>query len=89
MQPDNDTLICRCEEISEAEIVEAIAKGATSLDDIKRRTRCGMGLCQGKTCNRLTAQLLARETGVPLAEIPPAKKRPPVGGISIEELTNP
>ena len=84
---DNDTIICRCEEVSKSKILSAIEKGASSLDDIKRRTRCGMGLCQGKTCGRLTAQILSAEKGIPVSQIPPSKKRPPVGCISIDILS--
>lgn len=58
-----DVLICRCQEVTESEIVAAIRDGATTVDGVKRRTRAGMGLCQGKTCGRLVQRLVARETG--------------------------
>ena len=69
--------VCRCEEITEDEILEAIGAGARSLDEIKRRTRAGMGLCQGKTCQRLVARLLARELCSTLGEVAPYSARPP------------
>lgn len=45
-----DIIICRCEEITQREIEEAIEDGANTFNEVKRFTRCGMGLCQGRTC---------------------------------------
>lgn len=72
-----DSVICRCEEITEAEILEAIHEGARTLADVKRRTRVGMGTCQGKTCQRIVAAILARELGCSIGEITPFHSRPP------------
>lgn len=47
---DKDIIICRCEEITKGEIIQAIRDGATTVDGIKRMTRAGKGLCQGRTC---------------------------------------
>ncbi len=63
--PSYANIICRCEQISEAEIVEAIRRGAKSLDGVKRRTRAGMGRCQGGFCAPRVMELLSRELGVP------------------------
>ncbi len=86
--PRKDDIICRCEEISRGEITDAIHAGDRSPDSIKRRTRAGMGFCQGKTCSRLVAQMLATETGIPIAEIRLPSKRPPVGSIGLEALAH-
>ena len=56
-------IICRCEQISEGEIVEAIRRGARSLDGVKRRVRAGMGRCQGGFCAPRVMEILARELG--------------------------
>jgi bacterioferritin-associated ferredoxin len=72
-----DRIICRCEEITEDEILAAIRAGARTLNDIKRRTRSGMGLCQGKTCQRMIASMLARELGCSPGSIAPPSARPP------------
>lgn len=82
-----DPIICRCEEIRMSEIIEGIKKGDRTVEAIKRRTRSGMGLCQGKTCNPLIGRIIAKETGVDLGEQGPSSKRPPVGVISIRELS--
>ena len=62
-------IICRCEEVTEAEIVEAIRRGATTLDGIKFRTRLGMGRCQGGFCTPRVMKIIARELGIPLTAI--------------------
>ena len=54
-------IICRCEQITEGEIVEAIRRGARSLDGVKRRVRAGMGRCQGGFCAPRVMEILARE----------------------------
>lgn len=62
-------IVCRCEHVSEGEIVEAINRGARTLDGIKYRTRAGMGRCQGGFCSPRVLQILSRELNVPLTEI--------------------
>lgn len=59
-------MICRCEQITEAEIVEAIQRplGARTVDGVKRRTRAGMGRCQGGFCQPRVLEILSRETGL-------------------------
>lgn len=64
-------VICRCELVTEGEIVDAINRplGAKSLDGIKRRTRAGMGRCQAGFCSPKTVEILARELGTDMSEI--------------------
>ncbi|MDD4743272.1 MAG: (2Fe-2S)-binding protein, partial [Eubacteriales bacterium] len=64
-------IICRCESVPEAEILEAIRRplGATTLDGVKRRARAGMGRCQGGFCAPRVLELLSRELGVPQTEL--------------------
>ncbi|MCI8385174.1 MAG: NAD(P)/FAD-dependent oxidoreductase [Acutalibacter sp.] len=64
-------IICRCEQISEGEILDAIwaPLGATTLDGVKRRTRAGMGRCQSGFCSPRVMDILARELGRDLSEI--------------------
>ncbi len=70
-RPAYGNIICRCEMITEGEIIDAINRplGAKSLDGVKRRTRAGMGRCQAGFCSPRTMEILARERGVGLAEI--------------------
>ena len=78
-----DIIICRCQEVTRQDILDAIADGATTVDGVKRWTRAGMGLCQGKTCERLVAKIIAEETGRPMADILPPKSRIPVRPVKI------
>lgn len=57
-------IICRCETVTEAEIRDAIRRGARTLDGVKWRTRAGMGRCQGGFCTARVIELLAEELGV-------------------------
>ena len=69
--PAYGNIICRCEMITEGEIIDAIRRplGAKSLDAVKRRTRAGMGRCQSGFCAPRTMEILARELGVDMSEI--------------------
>ncbi len=64
-------IICRCETITEGEILDAIhaPAGARDVDGVKRRTRAGMGRCQGGFCGSKVVEILSRELGVPMNEI--------------------
>lgn len=64
-------VVCRCETVTEAEIVEAIRRpvGARDLDGVKRRTRAQMGRCQGGFCTLRITEILSRELGIPETEI--------------------
>ena len=70
-KPEYGNIICRCEMITEGEIIDAIRRplGAKSLDGIKRRTRAGMGRCQAGFCSPKTMEILARERHVSMFEI--------------------
>lgn len=69
--PAYGNIICRCEMITEGEIIDAIKRplGARSLDGVKRRTRAGMGRCQAGFCSPRTMEILHRECGIPMEEI--------------------
>ncbi len=64
-------LVCRCEVVTEAEIREAIRRpvGATTIDGVKRRTRAGMGRCQGGFCSPRVAEIIAEELGISMLEV--------------------
>jgi len=83
---DDETIICRCEELTAGEVRAAIRLGLNTVNEVRRYTRAGMGLCQGRTCGRLVAQLLAEETGRPLSDFLPATSRPPVRPVEIAIL---
>ena len=70
-RPEYGRIICRCETITEGEIIDSIRRpvGARSLDGVKRRTRAGMGRCQGGFCSPRVMEILSRELGLPLTAI--------------------
>lgn len=70
-RPDYAHIVCRCETVSEGEIVDAIRRnpGAVDVDGVKRRTRATMGRCQGGFCTPYIAEILARELGIPYEEV--------------------
>ena len=60
----DDTIVCRCEEVTMQDVISAVAAGARDVNDIKRRTRLGMGHCQGRFCGQVINELIWRLTGV-------------------------
>ena len=69
--PSYGRIVCRCEEISEGEIIDAITRplGARSLDGVKRRVRAGMGRCQGGFCSPKVMELIEKYASIPFDEI--------------------
>ena len=69
--PEYGALVCRCEQVTEAEIRAAIRRpvGATTIDGVKRRTRAGMGRCQGGFCSPRVLEILSEELRLDPTEI--------------------
>ena len=92
IQPDlyanvtDDTVVCRCESITAGEIRQAIREGTTNLNDIKKRTRSGMGYCQGTNCQPAIAAILSREFDADPAGIKMQTTRPPARPIPLNLL---
>jgi NADPH-dependent 2,4-dienoyl-CoA reductase/sulfur reductase-like enzyme len=92
IQPDlyanvtDDTIVCRCESITAGEIRQAVREGTTNLNDIKKRTRSGMGYCQGTNCQPAIAAILAREFDADPASIQMQTTRPPARPIPLNLL---
>jgi thioredoxin reductase/bacterioferritin-associated ferredoxin len=78
-----DTVVCRCEEITAGEIQACVSARPTDLDAVKALTRAGMGRCQGRNCWRQVATLLARSLNRQISDIPPFTARPPVKPVPI------
>ena len=76
-QPDDDMIVCRCEEIT---------KVMFTLTEIRRYLRTGMGLCQGQTCTKLVKGIVSRELGVRPNELGPATGRAPMRPIEMKVL---
>lgn len=69
--PEYGKIVCRCETVTEGEVLEAIRRplGARTLDAVKRRTRCGMGRCQSGFCSTRIVDILSRELNEPVTDI--------------------
>ncbi len=69
--PDYGTIICRCEEISKGEILDALHRSipCDTVDGVKRRVRAGMGRCQGGFCGPQVAEIIAKDKGIPLRNV--------------------
>ena len=88
VQPDDDIIICRCEEITKGEIRQAVYDGMFTLTEIRRYLRTGMGLCQGQTCGKLVKAIVAKELDLPQTELEPAVSRAPMRPIEMKVLGN-
>ncbi len=85
---DENMYVCRCEEITKAEVIQAVRNGATSVNEVKRLLRTGMGLCQGRNCAKTIERIIAQELGVAPSTIPQATKRGPVRPIKLMGYTS-
>jgi len=74
----DDTIVCRCEEITLGEIKQALTEGVTDMNEVKRMTRMGMGHCQGRMCGPALQEIIAREMHVSAPEVGWLNPRPPV-----------
>lgn len=87
-EPDDDRIICRCEEITKGEIRQAVHDGMYTMTEVRRFLRTGMGLCQGQTCGRLVKGIIAKELGVAPTELESATARSPMRPVEMETLAN-
>ena len=87
-EPKNETLICRCEEITAGTIRQAIQAGHHDPNQIKFLTRCGMGPCQGRQCDNAISQLVAHELGNDIGQNESYRIRPPIRPLTIQQLAN-
>jgi len=63
-------IVCRCEDIIEEDVLEAIDEGYTDLEELRKKMRIGMGPCQGRICIQLVTKILAKKTGKRVSKIP-------------------
>ena len=82
----DDIIVCRCEGVTAGEVRNAIRTGTASLNDIKKRSRAGMGYCQGTNCTPVIAAMLVREFGVKPDAIRMMTTRPPARPIPLNLL---
>ena len=80
--------VCRCEDLTEEDIVKAIDEGYNDLEELRRKLRVGMGPCQGRVCIPLVIKILAKKTGKKPSEILLPKSRSPIIPISLGTLAS-
>jgi NADPH-dependent 2,4-dienoyl-CoA reductase/sulfur reductase-like enzyme len=88
LTPENDTIVCRCEEVTAGQIRTAAEVGIAGPNQVKTFTRCGMGPCQGRQCGHSVSAILARATGATMDEIGFYRIRPPLKPITLGELAS-
>ena len=76
--PDDDRIICRCEEVTKGEIRMAVHQGMYTMSEVRRFLRTGMGLCQGQSCEKTVKSIIAGELGISPAELEPSVARSPM-----------
>ena len=82
----DDTIVCRCEEVTAGEIRRLAREGCTGPNQMKTFVRSGMGPCQGRLCGLTVAELIAETRGVPVANVGYYRLRSPVKPITVAEL---
>jgi NAD(P)H-nitrite reductase large subunit len=87
LQPPDETLVCRCEEI-DAATLRAAATIATGPNQVKAFTRCGMGPCQGRSCGPALEQICARTRGLEPGRVERLRVRPPLKPITLGMLAD-
>ena len=83
---EKDIIICRCEDVTLAEIHECLEQGYTTFEELKRILRVGMGPCQGQTCSHLIQREIAKYLKKNPEEIKLQKTRPLTTGVVLEDI---
>jgi NADPH-dependent 2,4-dienoyl-CoA reductase/sulfur reductase-like enzyme len=84
--PPDEVIACRCEEVTAGQIRRAVRLGAQGPNQVKAFVRCGMGPCQGRICGPVASVVIARERGLPVAEIGAYRPRAPYKPITVGTL---
>jgi len=82
------TIVCRCEDLTKEEIIEAIQEGYTDLEELRRKLRIGMGPCQGRVCLPLVKRILEQVTGEKVKQVSFPTFRPPLVPVSLGSLAD-
>ena len=82
----DDTIVCRCEEVTAGDLLALLDEGVTDPNIVRARNRAGMGRCQGRNCSSHVAAMIARRGGVSIDRVEPLTVRPPVKPIPISAI---
>jgi NADPH-dependent 2,4-dienoyl-CoA reductase/sulfur reductase-like enzyme len=87
-QPEGDTVVCRCEEVTAKQVRDMAAMGCEGPNQMKAFLRCGMGPCQGRLCGLTVTELIAKQRDTTPAAVGYYRLRPPVKPITLAELAS-
>jgi len=87
-QPEGDTVVCRCEEVTARQVRDTADMGCEGPNQMKAFLRCGMGPCQGRLCGLTVTELIAAQRDTTPAEVGYYRLRPPVKPITLAELAS-
>ena len=88
LNPADEVIVCRCEEVTAGQIREVVKKGCMGPNQAKSFIRCGMGPCQGRMCSDTVEQIMAGELGRSIARVGRYRVRPPITPITLGELAS-
>lgn len=86
--PDDDVIVCRCEEVTAGQVRSHVAVGCVGPNQTKSFSRCGMGPCQGRMCGLTVTEVIADARGVSPSEVGYYRIRPPIKPITLGELAH-
>ena len=84
----NKAVVCRCEDITEDDVKQAIDEGYTDLEELRKKLRIGMGPCQGRVCLQLVKKILEQVTGKVILKESNPKNRPPLVPVPLGMLAS-
>ncbi|MCP4721349.1 MAG: hypothetical protein GY860_17990 [Desulfobacteraceae bacterium] len=85
---ENNTVLCRCENVTVGDVRNAVREGGRDLDEIKVMTRVGMGPCQGRMCGPALAEIVAAELSRPCERLRLLNIRPPLKPVPLQEIAD-
>jgi len=85
---DDQTIVCRCEEVTAGQIREALELGALGPNQLKTQTRCGMGPCQARMCGLIISEIIADYRKEDISRVGYLRIRPPIKPITVEQLSD-
>ena len=88
MPQDDNTIVCRCEELTARQIREALDTGLSNPNQVKALTRCGMGPCQGRMCGSILSEIIADHKKMDITDVGYLRIRPPIKPVTLEQLSN-
>ena len=81
-------IVCRCEDITEEEVINAIEEGYTDLEELRKKLRIGMGPCQGRVCIQMVIKILEKKTKRKASKISLPTSRPPIIPVPLGTLAS-